>query len=73
MEVVVDFEYLTGRQNEIFKEMSVAAKKVSDSFRFKIPCIMMSHGSQENGLIWEDGHSIPRIVHYRERGGCRIR
>ena len=38
------------------KELSVAAKNVQDSFRFRIPYIMTSHGSDENGLNWEDGH-----------------
>jgi len=27
-----------------------------DSFRFKSPCSMTSHGLDENGLNWEDGH-----------------
>ena len=57
MEVVMDFEYLTGRQNEIVvKELSVAAKNLSDSFRFKIPYIMTSHGSKGIGLNWENCH-----------------
>jgi len=35
MEVVIDFEYLRGRQDEIVvKELSLAARNVKDSFRF---------------------------------------
>ena len=57
MEVVIDFEFLRGRQNEIVvKELSVEAANVSETFRFKSPYIMASHGSDENGLNWEDGH-----------------
>ena len=57
MEVVIDFEFLKGRQGEIVvKELSVAANNMNDSFRFKSPYIMTSHGSDENGLNWEDGH-----------------
>ena len=38
MEVVIDFEYLKGRQNDIVvKELSVASRNVTDSFRFKSP------------------------------------
>jgi len=40
----------------VVKELSVAANNMNDSFRFKIPYIMTSHGSGENGLNWEDGH-----------------
>jgi len=35
----------------VVKELSVAANNMNDSFRFKT-----SHGSDENGLNWEDGH-----------------
>ena len=57
MEVVIDFEYLKGRQNEIVvKELSVASRNGSDSFRFKSPYNMATHGSDENGLNWDDGH-----------------
>jgi len=38
MEVVIDFEFLGGRQGEIVvKRLSVADKKMIDSFRFKSP------------------------------------
>jgi len=57
MEVVIDFEFLRGRQSEIVvKELSVAAKNMIDSFRFKSPYSMTLHGSDENGLNWEYVH-----------------
>jgi hypothetical protein len=38
MEVVIDYEYLTGaRGEEVPKEVSVASEKVIDSFRFLPP------------------------------------
>ena len=56
MEVVIDFEFLRGRQGEIVvKELSVAANDMIDSFRFKSPYSMTSHGSDENGHNWDDG------------------
>jgi len=49
MEVVIDFEFLRGRTNEIIvKKLSIAAANVSDSFRFKCPYRMT--------LNWDDGH-----------------
>jgi len=57
MEVVIDFEFLRGRQNEIVvKELSVAAKNMIDSFRFKIPYSMTTQGSDKNWLNWDYGH-----------------
>ena len=41
MEVVIDF---------VVKELSVAANNMNDSYRFKSPYTMTSHGSDENGL-----------------------
>ena len=36
--VVIDFEYLKGRQNEmVVKEAAVAGKDISESFRFEPP------------------------------------
>jgi len=59
MEVVIDFGFLKGRQGEIVvKELSVAANNMNDSFRFRSPYTMASHGSEENGLDWEDGHTV---------------
>jgi len=57
MEVVIDFEFLKGQQSEIVvKELFVADKNMIDSFRFKSPYSMTSHGSGENELNWEERH-----------------
>ena len=54
--LVIDFEYLRGRQNEmVVKEAAVAGENVSESFRFEPPYYMAPHGSPENGLNWDDG------------------
>ena len=51
MEVVLNFEYLRGCQNEmVVKEVTVAGEIVSETFRFEPPCYMASHGSAENVL-----------------------
>jgi len=56
MEVVIDFEFLRGCQIQIVvKLISVAVKNKIDSFRFKSPYSMTSHGSDENGHNWDDG------------------
>jgi hypothetical protein len=45
-EVVIDFEYLKGRQDEIVvKELSIAAKDVIQTFHFQSPYGMEPHGS----------------------------
>ena len=57
MEVVLDLEYLRGRQNEmVVKEAAVAGENVSETFRFEPPCYMAPHGSVEKGLNWDDGY-----------------
>jgi len=57
MEIVIDFEFLRGRQGEIVvKELSVAAKNMMDAFRSKSPYSITSHGSVGKSLNWEDGH-----------------
>jgi len=55
MECVIDFEVLHGEQNEVVKEVSVAAENVIETFHFKSPYPMSAHGSDENGLSWADG------------------
>ena len=57
MDVVIDFEFFRRRQKEIVvKELPVAAKHVSESFRSKSPYSMSSHGTYENRFNWEDGN-----------------
>lgn len=56
MECVIDYEVLRGQQNEdIIKEVCVAAENVIETFHFKSPYAMTDHGSDENGLSWSDG------------------
>jgi len=56
MECVIDFEVLHGEQNEqVVKEVFVAAENVIETFHFKSPYPMSAHGSDENGLSWCDG------------------
>ena len=53
---VIDYEVLRGRQNEeVVKEVSVAAENVVQTFHFKPPYTMPAHGSDKYGLSWSDG------------------
>jgi len=57
MVVVIDFELLRGRQKDIVvKELSVAVKRMVNSFRFRSPYSKTSYGSDGNGLNLENGH-----------------
>ena len=56
-EVVVDFEFLRGRQNDtVVKELSVDSANAVKKFRFKRPYKMADHGTSENVLNWAEGH-----------------
>jgi len=56
MEVVIDYEYLKGAKGEtVVKEISVAANDVLQTFHFRSPCPMHNHGTEKNGLNWDDG------------------
>jgi hypothetical protein len=56
MEEVIDYEYLTGAKREtVVKEISVATKDVLHMLHFRNPYPMNPHGSEENGLNWNDG------------------
>jgi len=51
MEVVIDYEFLRGNQDEVIvKELSLAAKNVIHTFHFQSMYGMTPHGSDENGL-----------------------
>ena len=57
MEAVIDYEQLSGKQNEsIIKEMSIAGENVIETFQFLSPYAMRLHGDTENGLNWDNGH-----------------
>ena len=49
---VIDYEVLRGRQNEVVKEVSVAAENVIETFHFKSAYFMTAHGCDKNGLPW---------------------
>ena len=56
MEAVVDYEVLHGRENEVVvKEVGISAKGVIHTLHFKSPYPMHPHGSQTNGINWDDG------------------
>jgi len=56
MEFVIDHEFFMGRQNDIVgKELSVAAKTMVDSFRFKSLSSMTSQGQMKTGSIGRTG------------------
>ena len=63
-EVVIDYEFLRGRQNEtVVKELCVASAPASETFRFKGPYKMADHGSSINGLKWADRHIEYKELH----------
>jgi hypothetical protein len=69
MEVVIDFEYLNGRQwDGRHGTLSDGRQRVTDTFRFESPYATIPDGSEENGLNWDDGHIAQQIIHGRKRG-----
>ena len=61
MEFVIDYEQISGTQNEtIIKELSIVGDKVLETFQFLTPYAMRPHGDSENGLNCDDWH-IPYI------------
>ena len=57
MEVVVDYEYLTGNQNEaVIKELSNAGENALETFHFQSNYALGPNGDEENGLNRNDGH-----------------
>ena len=58
-------EFLPGIGPEpIIKELALVSDGVIQTFLFKAPYPMHAHGSEENGLNWDDGH-IPYDQLYR--------
>ena len=63
-EVVIDYEFLRGRQNQtVVKEICVASAIASETFSFKPPYKIADHGSKENGINWADGHIENKELH----------
>jgi hypothetical protein len=55
MEVVIDYEQLSGSQNEtIIKELSIAGDNVVENFQFLSPYAKRPHGDTENGVNSDD-------------------
>jgi hypothetical protein len=55
MELVIDYEFLKGLNDEVvIKEVGLVADEVVQTFHFKCPYMMASHGDVENGLNWAD-------------------
>ena len=65
MEATIDMEFrpMIGPE-PIIKELALVSDGVTQTFLFKPPYHMHSHGSEENGLNWDDGH-IP-VTNYIE-------
>ena len=57
MEVVIDYEFLKGSQDEVvIKELSVADEKVVHLLHFQSSYAMTPYAYAENGLNRDDGH-----------------
>ena len=65
MEATIDMDFLYGIGLEaIVKELALVANGgVIQTFLFKPPCSMHAHGSEENGLNWDDGHISYDLFH----------
>jgi len=56
MEATIDIEFLKGINELVIKEVAVVSDGVVQTFLFRAPYYMEPHGSEENGLNWDDGH-----------------
>ena len=56
MEATIDIEFLQGINELVVKEVAVVSDGVVQTFLFRAPYHMESHGSEENGLILNDGY-----------------
>jgi hypothetical protein len=57
IEVVNDYDFWKGQNGYVvIKEVGLAADNVVQTFHFKKPYKIASHGDVENGLNWDDGH-----------------
>ena len=56
MEVVIDYEYLSGAHcEEVNKEISVASENALETFRFLPPYCVDPHRYDQSGISWHDG------------------
>ena len=56
MEATIDIEFLQGVNELVIKEFAVLFDGVVQTFLFRAPYHMEPHGSEENGLNWNDGY-----------------
>ena len=55
MEATIDIEFLQGINELVIKELAAVSDGVVQTFLFRPPYHMDPHGSEENGLNWNDG------------------
>jgi len=74
MELVIDFEFLRGRQNEfVVKEISMAAKTWSPCSVSGTPSACATRLRWKWAQLGGRAHSLPRSVRGSERGGSGVR
>ena len=56
MEATIEIEFLQGINELVIKELAVVSDRVVQTFLFRAPYHMEPHGSEENGLNWNDGY-----------------
>ena len=56
MEATIDIEFLQGVNELVTKELAVVSDGVVQTFLVRAPYHIEPHGSEENGLNWNDGH-----------------
>jgi len=55
MEATIDIKFLQGGNELIIKELAVVSDGFVQPFLFRASYHMEPHGSEENGLNWNDG------------------
>ena len=55
MEATIDIEFIKGINELVIKEVAVVSDGVVQTFLFCAPYHMDPHGSEENGLNWNEG------------------
>ena len=56
MEATIDIEFLQGVNELVIKELAFVSDVVVQTFLFRASYHMDPHGSEENGLNWNDGY-----------------
>ena len=58
MEATIHIEFLQGLNELVIKELAVVSDGVVQTFLSRAPYHMVPHGSEENGLNWNDGFIV---------------